>query len=85
MSFIPNIIFILTLAVATFFFVKSVRTIRRNILLGRDEDRTDNKKKRWNTMIRVALGQGKMTRRPVAGFFHILIYVGFVLINLESK
>ena len=34
-------------------------------------------------MARVALGQSKMGSRPVAAFFHVLIYVGFVLINLE--
>ena len=34
-------------------------------------------------MIRVALGQSKMTRRPVAGVLHIIIYVGFVIINIE--
>lgn len=31
----------------------------------------------------VAMGQSKMVRRPIAGFFHILIYAGFVLINIE--
>lgn len=34
-------------------------------------------------MARVALGQSKMVKRPIAGFFHILIYIGFVLINIE--
>ncbi len=34
-------------------------------------------------MALVALGQSKMVVRPIAGFFHILIYVGFVLINIE--
>jgi len=31
----------------------------------------------------VALGQSKMVARPFAGFMHILIYVGFVIINVE--
>jgi heterodisulfide reductase subunit C len=31
----------------------------------------------------VALGQSKMVTRPIAGFFHILIYAGFVIINIE--
>ena len=34
-------------------------------------------------MFRVALGQSKMTTRPVAAFFHILIYVGFIIVNIE--
>lgn len=83
MAYLPNLIFIIILAVAVFFFMKSVGTIRRNIFLGRDEDRSDNKKERWKTMALVALGQSKMTRRPVAGIMHILVYVGFVLINIE--
>ncbi len=51
--------------------------------MGRDADYSDNKAERWKTMARVALGQSKMVVRPVAGFLHILIYVGFVLINIE--
>ena len=34
-------------------------------------------------MVRVALGQSKMVVRPVAGILHILLYVGFVIINIE--
>jgi heterodisulfide reductase subunit C len=34
-------------------------------------------------MIRVALGQSKMVSRPIAGILHILVYVGFVIINIE--
>ena len=34
-------------------------------------------------MARVALGQSKMTVRPIAGFLHIIVYVGFVVINIE--
>jgi len=34
-------------------------------------------------MFRVAVGQSKMTRRPVAGILHIILYLGFVIINIE--
>ncbi len=34
-------------------------------------------------MARVALGQGKMGTRPLAAFFHLIVYIGFVVINLE--
>ncbi len=81
---IQNILFIIVLAVAIFFFAKSVRKIRRNIFLGKKIDRSDRKGERWGVMAKVALGQTKMVRRRwVAGFFHILIYVGFILINIE--
>ena len=34
-------------------------------------------------MARVALGQSKMIVRPIAGFLHIIVYVGFIVINIE--
>jgi ferredoxin len=57
--------------------------VRRNILLGRETDRSDNKPERWRTMMRVALGQSKMVTRPLPGILHIFVYVGFVIINIE--
>ena len=78
-----QLIFLLLLSTGIFFFVRRIRFIQKNIRLGRDVDLSDQKVKRWKTMARVALGQGKMTARPVAGIMHIVIYVGFVIINLE--
>lgn len=80
---LSNIIFVLCVAVAGFFFSKNIAKIRRNILIGRNIDRTDRSSDRWMTMIRVALGQSKMSTRPVAGFLHFLVYAGFVIINIE--
>ena len=78
-----QIIFILCFLLAIFFFVRNVGRIRKNISLGQDINRSDNKKARWKQMGRVALGQGKMTTRPIAGILHIVIYTGFILINIE--
>lgn len=84
MSFgIANIIFLAALGVAIAIFAKNVGKIRRNIMLGKDVNRNDRKGERWKNMGLVALGQSKMVKRPIAGFFHILIYVGFILINIE--
>jgi len=81
---VQNIIFILLLAVAIYLFARSFNKIWRNIKLGRDINRSDQKGKRWNLMAKVALGQGKMVkRRVIAGLFHVLIYAGFLLINIE--
>ncbi len=80
---LSSIIFILLLIGAGVFFGKNVKRIASNIKLGKDLDRTDNPKQRWKNMAKIALGQGKMTRRPVAGILHILVYVGFVIINIE--
>lgn len=80
---IENLIFLIILAAGVGLFTINVRKIIRNIRFGRSIDRSDNPKERWKTMALVALGQSKMVARPVAGFFHILIYVGFVIINIE--
>ncbi|MDA9563652.1 (Fe-S)-binding protein [Flavobacteriales bacterium] len=80
---ISNIIFVVLLLVAGGLFAVNVNKIISNIRLGRDTDRSDSSAERWKTMIRVALGQSKMTSRPIAGILHIIIYVGFVIINLE--
>ena len=71
------------LLVAGFLFTKRILFIKRNILLGKDEDRSDRKSERWMTMALVALGQSKMVARPVAGILHILVYLGFIIINIE--
>src|SRR6201985_22781 len=34
-------------------------------------------------MAKIALGQTKMTKRPLAAVMHFFIYVGFVIINIE--
>lgn len=83
MSYLPQAVFTIILIAAVWFFSRNVGRIRRNINLGKDIDRSDQPKKRWATMARVALGQGKMVARPVAGIMHILIYVGFIIINVE--
>lgn len=83
MNYIDNIAFAVLLIFGIGFFVKNVQKLVRNIKLGKNIDRSDNPKARWKNMILVALGQSKMVRRPVAGILHILVYVGFVIINIE--
>jgi heterodisulfide reductase subunit C len=80
---VSQIIFFILLVASIWLFAKNIRFVRRNILLGRDINRNDNKSERWMTMIRVALGQSKMTARPIAGILHILVYAGFIIINIE--
>lgn len=83
MEYIPNILFAMLLIASVGFFVKNISQIKRNINLGKAVDRSDNTKERWGNMIRIALGQSKMVRRPVSGFLHIIVYAGFIIINIE--
>ena len=61
----------------------NVKKIIRNIKLGTAVDRSDNPKERWKNMAMIALGQSKMVKRPVAGILHIVVYLGFIIINIE--
>jgi ferredoxin len=78
-----QIIFAAALVLGIALFTLRIRTIRKNILLGRDVAIDDQKPLRWKTMARVALGQSKMVTRPIAGILHIFVYVGFIIINIE--
>jgi len=83
MDYLSNLFFALALIVGIGFFVVNVRKLVRNIKLGKEVDRSDNKGERWKNMARIALGQSKMVSRPFAGFLHIIVYLGFVIINIE--
>lgn len=83
MEFLPNILFALLLITGVGYFARNVKKLRRNILLGKTEDLSDNKPQRWKNMVRIALGQSKMVVRPIAGVMHIIVYLGFIIINIE--
>ena len=80
---ISQIIFSLLLGTAGFFIFKRYQFVRGNILLGKKGPETDRKGERLKTMILVAFGQGKMFSRPFVALMHLIIYVGFVVINIE--
>jgi ferredoxin len=83
MQFLPQILFIILSGVAIFLFAKKASEIRRNILLGKDEDFSDNKNLRWKNLIFLALGQKKMFKNPLVAIMHLVVYVGFIIINIE--
>ena len=80
---LSSILFAIVFFVAIGMFTRNIRRIIRNINLGRQTDRSDQKSKRWKHMARIALGQSKMVVRPIAGLLHIIVYVGFIVINIE--
>ena len=83
MNYIPNILFAIALIAGIGYFAMNVKKLVRNIKLGKDVDVSDNKEQRWKNMTMIALGQSKMVKRPVAGILHVIVYVGFVIINIE--
>ena len=83
MSILPQVIFLLVFAVAGYILFKRVSYLRRNIFLGKRETRNDLPEQRWKTMLLVAFGQQKMFKKFIPAILHLMIYVAFVIINLE--
>lgn len=83
MEYLPNIIFAIILIAGIGYFTNNVTKLVRNIKLGHKVDANDHKSERWKNVINIALGQSKMVKRPVSGFLHVIVYVGFVIINIE--
>ncbi|NCP53122.1 MAG: (Fe-S)-binding protein, partial [Flavobacteriales bacterium] len=83
MNYLPNVLFLIALILGIVYFTKNVKKLVRNIKLGQDVDVSNNKKQRWKNMAMIALGQSKMVRRPIAGLLHVIVYIGFIIINIE--
>lgn len=83
MQYIPNILFLIILVLGIGFFTKNIKKLFRNIKLGKEVDRSDNKPLRWRNMAKIALGQYKMVKRPISGILHVIVYLGFIIINIE--
>ncbi|MBT8259136.1 MAG: (Fe-S)-binding protein [Bacteroidia bacterium] len=83
MAYLPNFIFALILAYGIWFFARNIIRLKKIIAIGRDVDLSDNKGERWKNMAMIALGQSKMVARPLSGMLHIIVYIGFIIINIE--
>jgi heterodisulfide reductase subunit C len=82
-SYLLNILFAILLILGGGYFTININKLIRNIKLGKDVDVSDNRKERWKNMAMIALGQSKMVVRPISGLLHIIVYVGFIIINIE--
>lgn len=83
MHYLQQIAFVLLLLAAGWFFSRQVKFIRRNILLGKEENYSDHPDLRWKNVLLLAFGQKKMFKNPLVAILHFVIYAGFIIINLE--
>ena len=83
MHFLPQIFFLVLFIAGCFLFRKNILIIKRNIFLGKDENINDNKAARWRNVIFLAFGQKKMFKNPLVAVMHLVVYLGFVIINIE--
>lgn len=78
-----QIIFIILTLAGVALFAFNVRKVIRNIKIGKATNRSDQPAKRLMSMLKVAFGQTKMAVRPIPFLLHLVVYLGFVIINLE--
>ncbi|WP_047419890.1 (Fe-S)-binding protein [Cellulophaga sp. Hel_I_12] len=83
MAYLPQVLFIVVLLLGIGYFVTNVKKLARNIKLGKNIVVDDHKSQRLTNMFKIAFGQTKMVVRPVSGFLHAIVYVGFIIINIE--
>ena len=83
MQYLPQIGFLILAAIGIGLFTKKAGEIKRNIFLGKDEDLNDQPAKRWKNLILLALGQKKMFKNQLVAIMHLIIYAGFIIINIE--
>ena len=83
MEFISSIIFLLLTVIAFYIFAKKLLTIKRNIHLGRSIELNDQPLARWKNVFLLALGQKKMFHNIPVALLHLILYVGFIIINIE--
>lgn len=83
MAVVQQVLFVAVLGLTSWLVARRILLIRKTIGLGRPENRRDQPRRRLGIMLRVAFGQKKMFDRPIVGFLHLFVYLGFLLINLE--
>ena len=83
MEFISGIVFSILSVIAFYIFAKKLLTINRNIHLGRPVELNDQPIARWKNVFLLALGQKKMFRNIPVAVLHLILYVGFIIINTE--
>ncbi len=83
MNYLPNILFLIALFIGIGYFVNNVKKLLRTVNLGKSIQRNDQKSKRLKNLLFIAFGQSKMVKRPISGILHLLVYIGFVIINIE--
>ena len=83
MAILQQILFLALALFSVWLFNKNASQIKRNIFLGLPEDLSDNPSARWKNLFLLALGQKKMFKNPLVALMHLVVYAGFIIINLE--
>ena len=80
---ISSLIFFVILCLSIVLFARNLSKIIRNINLGKGGLVFNNKQERWRRVFFIAFGQSKMFKKPLVAILHLVVYIGFVIINIE--
>jgi len=83
MAYVHQLLFLIVFCFAVWLFSVKTKQIVKNIRLGKDEFYNDRPAERWKNLLLLAFGQKKMFRNPLVAVLHLVIYAGFIIINLE--
>ncbi|MBL0310679.1 MAG: 4Fe-4S dicluster domain-containing protein [Bacteroidetes bacterium] len=83
LTFIQIVLFIVLCLVSGYFAYKGYSRVFKNIRLGKNDMPNDEPSKRWKNMLLVAFGQKKMFKNVTPAILHLVIYVGFVITQIE--
>jgi len=83
MEIVQQIAFLIVLIITVWLLTQRIKFISSNIKMGRGEDRSDQPRLRWRNLLLIAFGQKKMFKRIAPAILHSMIYVGFIIINIE--
>lgn len=80
---LAHMMFVILALFSLALFTWKMRSIVKQIKLGRPANRTDRVGERIKTMLLVAFGQKKMFNRPIPAILHFIFYVAFIITQIE--
>ena len=83
MAYFFQFLFIALLASMSYLIAMRFKGILATIRLSQPIQLSDQPIERWKRVFLLAFGQKKMFQKPFVGLMHFLIYIGFILINVE--
>ena len=82
-TMLSSLIFVSIWIVALFVLFKNASKLKKAINQGQGNFDYTNSSERGKQMLKVAFGQSKMGSRPIAAILHLIVYIGFFVVNIE--
>ncbi len=83
MEIFMQFLFLAIAGTVAYFVRQRYILIKKTISLGKSLDLGGQVSERIKMMLLLAFGQKKMFNRPIVGLLHFVVYIGFVIINIE--